>query len=288
MKVVISIVTYRNEEHLNRNLDTLFSSDINMVGPNNWEVEVINNHSDFKLHDEFKDRVRVIHNTVRPDWSCGHITRDYNSAYLRNFVSLVNPRTEWVVTSQDDVIWKLNWYERLMEANRVQGYDFITSGIGDSIVAVTAEAIRYTGMWDERFCAIGWHDGDMFSRALIWNRAKSSINDAGHGRVLNPCDEGKMGTEHVDYRYDSIFITQPSRNADQYDAIDSREPKKLGFSSGDWQIPIFRDKWGPPEITNWGYMIPRPPARPVGNSYTFYPYFEKDVYSLQEKGYIVP
>ena len=285
MKVVISIVTYRNEEHINRNLETLFRSD---VVNEDCKVEIINNHSNFKLHDEFKDRVTVLHNVVRPDWSCGHITRDYNSAYIRNFVSLAHPAVDWIVTSQDDVLWKPNWWSQLMRVNRERGFEFVTSGIGDSIVAVTAEAIRHTGIWDERFCAIGWHDGDMFSRAIIWFRAKSSINDWGHGRACNNCDEGRMGTEHKDFRYDSIFITQPSRNADQYDAIDCREPKKLGFSSADWQIPIFTEKWGPPEVTTWGVMMPHPPARPRGNSYTFYPYFEKDVYNLKEKGYIVP
>ena len=88
MKIAISIVSYKNEPHINRNLETLFKSDIMGYDPH---IEIINNHSDFKLHDEFKDRVSVIHNTVRPDWSTGHIARDYNSAFLRHFRNLSNP-----------------------------------------------------------------------------------------------------------------------------------------------------------------------------------------------------
>lgn len=283
MKLAIAIVTYNNEEHINRNLGTLFASDI----PSDTRVEIINNHSNFHLHDEFQNRVTVLHNYLRPDWSTGHISRDYNSALVRNFVSLVEPAVEWVVTSQDDVVWKPDWFSRMMQISHDRNFNFITSGIGDSIVAVTAEAIRNVGLWDERICNIGWHEGDLWTRAVMWNRGRSSINDWGHGRLLNPCDEGRMGEEpgqpaHGIARLDSIFIQQPYRNEDQNKAIDPRR------WVNEWTIPVWADKWGSIEATYWGRILDNPPARPPGKSYIFYPYFEKDVYNLKEKGYVVP
>lgn len=287
MKIILSIVTYKNEEHLNRNLQSLYASDITKF---NFKVEIINNHSYFILHDEFKHKVKVLNNSLRPDWSTGHITKDYNSALVRNFVKLSNPEVDWVITVQDDVIWKPNWATELFGRAEHHNLNFITSGIGDSIVACTAEAIRHIGLWDERFNAIATHEGDMFARAVLWNPNHSSINDMGHGRVWQPCDDGKMGQEHVNYRYDSIFITQPSRNADQYAAIDAREVKGAGFASGLCQESIYQNKWGHYHnawsiITSWIGSSIRP-TRPCGDSYFSYPYFELDMYNWREKGYV--
>ena len=95
MKIILSIVTYKNEVHLNRNLQSLYASDITKF---NFKVEIINNHSYFILHDVFKHKVKVLNNSLRPDWSTGHITKDYNSALVRNFVKLSNPEVDWVIT----------------------------------------------------------------------------------------------------------------------------------------------------------------------------------------------
>jgi len=285
MKIVISIVTYKNESHLNKNLETLFQSDVMSYNPH---IEIINNHSNFKLREEFKDKVSVIHNTVRPDWSTGHIARDYNSAYVRHFKSLVTPAVDWVITSHDDVVWKPNWAYNLFDVVVKQnGFNLVTSGNGDSVVALQAEALRNTGLYDERFACIGWYEGDMWNRCVMWNRERSSINDHGHGRVHNPSDNGKIGwAQHQPAygvgRLDSIFITQPYSNEDQATAISERD------WTSQWAHAVWDAKWGSVRNTHWPTFYSNPPTRPVGDSYVFYPYFEKDVYDLEKKGYITP
>lgn len=48
------------------------------------------------------------------------------------------------------------------------------------------EAVKKVGLWDERFCVIGVHEGDYFLRQKLFNPLCSSINDLSHGRMYNP------------------------------------------------------------------------------------------------------
>jgi hypothetical protein len=70
MKVKIFIVTYLGDKRLPVTLPSLFESDIN-----NFEHEVflINNHTKLIIPEEFKDKISVINNGLRPDWSTGHL-----------------------------------------------------------------------------------------------------------------------------------------------------------------------------------------------------------------------
>ena len=64
----IFIVTYRRPAILNKTLDILFNkTDFSSIP--NTEVNIINNHSEFVLNEEFKDKVHVFHNNTRPDWT---------------------------------------------------------------------------------------------------------------------------------------------------------------------------------------------------------------------------
>ena len=63
--IKVFIVTYRRTEVLNKTLDTLFNkTDFSSIP--NTEVNIINNHSEFVLNDEFVDKVNVIHNNASP------------------------------------------------------------------------------------------------------------------------------------------------------------------------------------------------------------------------------
>jgi len=150
MKIKIFIVTYQGENHLRDNLRSLFSGHNDEF--NEIEVNIINNHSEFKIDKEFQGLVNVYHNTLRPDFSTGHLARNWNQAIINGFKSLVNPDCELLITSQDDVIWKSDWYSTLTEI--MQKYTFYTSGNGDAFCCYRAEAIRNIGLWDERFCTL--------------------------------------------------------------------------------------------------------------------------------------
>ena len=95
----VYIVTYKRSDILNDTLDKLFKSDFSEV--ENTEVTVINNHTSFSLDEKFKNRVRVLHNQLRPDWSNGNLAENWNQALLDGFRDLSNPDSEYVVTLQN-------------------------------------------------------------------------------------------------------------------------------------------------------------------------------------------
>ena len=81
--IKIYIVTYRRPNILNKTLDILFNK-TDFPSIPNTEVNIINNHSEFRLNEEFEGRVKVIHNNTRPDWDTGNLSRNWNEALLRN------------------------------------------------------------------------------------------------------------------------------------------------------------------------------------------------------------
>ena len=181
-KMKIYIVTYKRCDVLNDTLDKLFKSDFSEL--ENTEVNVINNHSEFYLRDEFKNKVNVLHNVLRPDWSNGNVSENYNQAFINGVVNLQKPDTEILVTLQNDAVVHPKWCEHLDVLFNQKGYTFVTGLCGDTITAYKPESIRKIGMWDENLPA-QYKETDYFLRALIYNKDKTSINDIVHGILLN-------------------------------------------------------------------------------------------------------
>ena len=179
MKIKIYIVAYRDPAALDANLSSLYASDLCGIQP---EVFVINNHSDFRMQNAYP--VSVLHNTLRPDRSVGNLSQNWNQALLLGFGDLEAPEADVVVCAQDDTVWNQDWLPTLI--NNHQSYGFYTCGLGDSLVSYTPHAVRYIGLWDERFSVLAYHEADYFLRAAKHYQNLSSINDPGHGRVLNP------------------------------------------------------------------------------------------------------
>jgi hypothetical protein len=256
-------------------------------------INVINNHSEFFLEPKYEKAVTVLHNNLRPNFSLGHLARNWNQALLHGFQDLRNPASDIVVTAQDDVIFKSNWLPTLLDLHR--RFSFITMGGGDAFCSYLPEAVRKIGMWDERFCSIGYQEGDYFLRALIYNRENSSINDIQHGRVHNAVGSSTYNNDAaMDFRIevedrgaenrgmireDSMLITLPLRNLDR---------KKAHVSSMRmYGIPnaVFLHKWGLSD-TDWTAEHHAVRKSLVPN-YITYPYFEKDIEGLREKNYVV-
>jgi hypothetical protein len=147
-------------------------------------INVINNHSEFIINEKFKN-INVMHNTLRPDFSTGHLSRSWNQAIMHGFRSLRNPIAQIVVACQVDSIFSGDWLTRLLDLH--QRYSFVSAGHGDAFLSFTPDGVKAIGLFDERFCNIIHQECDYFNRALIFNKDKSSINDFWHGgRVLNP------------------------------------------------------------------------------------------------------
>lgn len=259
----IWIVTYKNSEDLNTNLDSLFQywhPDLMDI-----EVNIINNHTQFSLHNHWWDKVRVWHNRLRSNNSIGHLSRNWNQALIHGFVSLENPRVDYVINSQDDVIWHEGWCERVLETT--QTYDLITQGVGDALIVYKIDSVRNIGLWDERFCPSFYHDGDYFLRALIYNKDKSSINDPAHGRILNPIN--------------CSFATVPSANASRVDA------KNLSYGKASIPFAVWRSKWNTNPLHWTEELLKNPPSESQCLNYIQYPHFETNLQQLAGRKYVI-
>lgn len=285
LMISLYIVTYRNPEDLNGTIASVLASGADV------RINVINNHSEFFLEPKHEKAVTVLHNTLRPDFSTGHLARNWNQALLHGFRDLTHPASDIVVTVQDDVIFKPDWLPRLIDLHH--RYSFITMGGGDAFCSYLPEAVRRIGLWDERFCNIGFQEADYFLRALIYNREGSSINDPIHGRLHNALEgstfvgfdnflkylEAEKADQDPIERSDSILITVPRMNPDRRKAhLSSTRFHRLSGA-------VFRHKWGVSGIfwTAEHHVI----RNSVVPNYITYPYFEKDVEGLREKNYIL-
>lgn len=276
----IYIVTYRSPVDLNNNIASILASNADV------SINVINNHSDFFLEPEHEKVVKIFHNSLRPDFSTGHLSRNWNQALLHGFQNLKNPTSDIVITVQDDVIFKPDWFSRLVDLHHQ--YSFITMGMGDTFCSYLPEAVRKIGLWDERFCNIGYHAADYLLRALIYNREESSINDVAHGRLHNAVEGNVVSHGHLlnsdsgngASRADSILITSPPADTAR------QEAHILSMKFHSLTNKIFMHKWGISPF-NWteDHHALRKTLIP---NYITYPYFEKDIENLRDKNYVIP
>ena len=148
MKIKLYILTYKNNQVLNEwLLKSLYESkfDEDVV-----EVNIINNHSDFEIYPEYKDKkINVLHNVLRPDRSLAYVTKNWNEAIVNGFQSLKKPECDAVITIQNDTVLLPTWYEYTLEL--LKKYNLIIFGAGDQFVVHTPASVRRIGLWDERF-----------------------------------------------------------------------------------------------------------------------------------------
>tara|TARA_Y100000593_G_scaffold93978_1_gene190929 strand:+ start:549 stop:1403 length:855 start_codon:yes stop_codon:yes gene_type:complete len=267
MKIKLYIVTYKNTTDLNNNLKSLFASDLLGI---NMEINIINNHSNFNLNEEYKDRVKVLHNVLRPDFSTGHLSRNWNQAIINGFKDLNNPDCDILIHCQDDLLWSKNWLKKLLEIH--EKYTFFTGQAGDAICSYTPEAVKHIGLWDERFCSIGYHEMEYFTRAYLYNRNKSTIN-AGTNK------------HNILHDIEKYFPYRPTRN----EAREQEHVRSSIFHTLNWKL--LTDKWFDirPNIEPKDYwttfkQVGRKHSKLI--NYLCYPYFEKDIYGLKEKNYL--
>ena len=268
MKVKQYIVTYNNEREINNCLRTIFSSlseeELSML-----EINIINNHSNFNLHDEYVGKVNVLHNTLRPDFSTGHLARSWNQAIINGFKDLNNPDCDIVITNQDDMEFRVNYLNTLIEIHKT--YDLVQCKTGDALISYTPNAIKRIGLWDERFCNIGYHEGDYFIRAVLYHRDKVSLNEYGHERRCNYI--GSM---------DNIV------NMDYKGGLARNEPYHIeSMKYHSHSHKIFTTKWGDAKFEKWNADEISNDLKPLIPSFIYYPYFEFAIETLKEQNFII-
>lgn len=260
MKIRQYIVTYNNEMQINKCLHSLFDS-ISAEESNMLEVFVINNHTNFSLHDDFKNRVTVLHNNLRSDFSTGHLSRNWNQALINGFESLRHPVCDIVVTNQDDTKFAPNYIHTLLELH--SKYALVQFGWGDNFISYTPRAVKRIGLWDERFCSIAYQEADYLLRSALFLRDEVSINDPSHNRVLNKA------------RISPITVV-PSGN------MRGELYHRAATVHHSYNEKLFNLKWGYSPITGFPTEFN---VSPQIQSFILYPYFENDIETLSEQNY---
>ena len=286
-KIKVYLVTYKRSDILNDSLDKLFKSDFNNFC--NTEVTIINNHSEFSLDDHFVNKVSVLHNQTRPDWSNGNLGENWNQALVNGFKDLNSPDSEYVVTMQNDTSVHPNWCSNMLKMHKK--YNFLVGRYGDNLVSYTAEAVKNIGMWDENFTGVQYKEADYWIRALIFNKEKSMINDTLHGLTLNNNNALELDTD-IDRNFVEVEEVVKRR-------ADDAEHKEIwltrgGISkinawkyfvhkwSGTWKNDPEKEGW----VKNWTKdFVNNPPdfSKSNVNCYMRYVYFEKDIPSKSKK-----
>ena len=272
MKIKQYIVTYNNEEVLNKCLESIFPL-FEKYNKEEYQVYIINNHSNFHMDSKFEPYVKVLHNELRPDFSTGHLCRNWNQAIINGFKDLNNPDCDILITNQNDCEFDGDFIPNLIEWHKK--YSFIQFGAGDHFISYTPNAIKNVGLWDERFCNIGYQEADYFLRQVLYNVDGCSINDYRHGRVNN----GEINNiiKHTKSGYDRGDVFH----------IESKKYHQISRN-------VFIQKWGfsPSDINNasieWNFeeLIE---LEPKILSFIYYPYFECDINgdTLRKQKYVL-
>src|SRR5262245_44845381 len=133
MRVKHYIVTYKNNPLLANCIDSIFATPTN----HDRHVVVISNHSLDGVWP--RERLTFLRNHARPDFSTGHLARDWNQALIQGFVDLAKPDADLVIACQNDSEFMPGYLEPLIALH--EKYDMITMGPGDSCVSYTPAAI---------------------------------------------------------------------------------------------------------------------------------------------------
>ena len=269
MKIKLYIVTYMGHKRINPTLKSLFESDLS---EHDYEINIINNHTDIRVEEVYLNKINIFHNALRPDWSSGHLSRNWNQAIINGFKSLVNPDCDVVACSQDDSLFRKDWVSKLEKLH--QKYTFVQNGHGDQFHSYLPEAVRRVGLWDERFCGISRQAADYFWRCVMYNKSESTIQDFAHSRVLNPI----FSDNHEKSR--GWLVDPDPRKLDETWGDTGHGNDNLSVKLMDAKYPVDPYPWTLEKINNV-------PTRTLISNHITYPYFEKDIYGLKEKGYLV-
>lgn len=263
MKIKAYFVTYKNNDELNLTLESFRRSGITNY---DHEIKIINNAPDHRvvLGNTGNLNCCIIINETRATFSTGHLSRNWNECLIDGFKNIDAPDADIVILSQNDNTFYPDFIPRLIEQHKT--YSFIQNGAGDTYHSYTPDAIRKVGLWDERFCNIGYQDGDYMLRQMIFNQAGSSIHDVAHGRVNNPLienivDYGKTSgcNRHEASHHASMRFHHISGQV-FFNKWAGLYPLHVGYNGGNWDNAMLMKLKG-----NFKIAMPQ---------FIMYPYFE--------------
>jgi hypothetical protein len=122
-------------------------------------------------------------------------------------------------------------------------------------------------MFDERFSGIGFYEGDYFTRAFLYNFSLSSVNDFDHNRDFNSVE--------IQLLKDTSKVVTGNENLLRCEENEKYSDLNRSLWMNKWLFAAYGDE----------YKIGREKCGPLINSLMFYPWFEKDVNTLNEQEY---
>lgn len=257
-KIHVFAVRYR--EDISPFIDNFYTD--KSISFSHTKLTIINNYG--ILEEPPNLSYKVLNNTLRPDFSTGHLSRNWNQAIINGFKDLNNPIVDLVICIQIDAILGPNWYFKLNKLlDSYPKLEYIALGDGDEFQVFTPNIIKSIGLYDERYCNIGYQEADYFRRVWIKKSLNSLIFDSFHGRTLN-----KLNIPP--YEFSNIIIRDPKKTINEYH-IKSKVHHNVSKA-------VFHYKWG----TNANPEFWDQSKIPIVNSsdkkeFKYYPYFEKDI-----------
>jgi len=269
MKIKQYIVTYNNNVLLERCLRSMQGA--------MHEIVIIDNYGNCDV-DTMGLNITIVKNSLRPPFSTGHLARDWNSGLILGFKNLTAPDADVIILNQNDVIFKPDYVQRLVKLH--ERYDFIQMGAGDEMMSFTPAAVKRIGLFDERFCNIGFQEADYFLRARIYHPTRSTINDGIHDRIFNPISDFELAIENTECGH---VRGEESTNKSAYYHITSQSVFYFKWKTN----PIFEldRNWSAPKWGSKPFDFDFNKLRPT-TSHIFYPYFEKHIETLVEQNFI--
>jgi hypothetical protein len=228
------------------------------------KLTIINNYGILPQYPN----VTILNNVTRPNFSTGHLSRNWNQCIINGFGENLNdPICDAILLLQIDSFLNNDWYKNLYKIP--EDCYFLAVGRGDECMFIRPNAIKRVGLFDERFCNIGFQEGDYFLRCFIRIRENCCIFDSGHSRIHNPWPDIIL--------YEDII--QDSRQINRDGISDYAEhARSAEFHSLSHRIFIM--KWGHelrPDAWQMDVMNCIPPNLSNFKEFKYYPYFEKNI-----------
>jgi len=146
-RIKLYFITYKNNHELKETLKSVVNSGIKNY---DYEINIVNNSPSVPIDFEIEglNNIRIIENQTRPEWSTGHLTRNWNECLMDGFRSLKNPECDLIVLCQNDIEFNSNVFDKIVDNHNE--FDFISYGAGDAYCSCTVESVKKVGLWDEQ------------------------------------------------------------------------------------------------------------------------------------------
>lgn len=283
-KIKVYAVRYKEDVDIFLNKfysDSTVESDIN---DSSLQLFIINNYGKLDEKNNNKDKVTYIfNNEIRPNFSTGHLSRNWNQAIINGFVDLDNPDCDAVVCMQIDAYLDKEWYQKVKKiVTENDDIHYFCCGNGDECQVFKPAIIKKVGLFDERFCSIFYQEADYFLRAMLNAPQNTVFLDFKHLRVFNEIIPVVKLKEY-------IFVENNTENERQPESIAAfNDSLRTGSSTHKY----FQHKWPCiPCAIHWNTenilkTIADKPEYYKHKEYMLYPYFE-DYGKIDKSVYVV-